>query len=254
MLYGRRHPSRKLTAYLHGELSPAESAAVRDHVAGCAACRRQARALERVVRLARDPVRPAVPAALDPPFVDLAARRRGMAGGARLAAAFAAAAAGALLVWRETTLLRPAGSGGTGIAGEAGTGPREAPLERAALRLHRERLRGTLAFDVCEGSPDEVRTWVCRESGLETQTPAGAGGGRACASLVTAAGAPAALVAFDSGPRRLTLLTARRQDLASPAAWPRSAVSLRDPATGVSLSAWADADQAFVLVGGAPGG
>ncbi len=108
-----------------------------------------------------------------------------------------------------------------------------------------------MAFDMCDGSADEVRSWVCRESGLETETPAGAREGRACASLVTAAGVPAALVAFDSRSRPLTLVTARREDLG--AGWPRRPMSLRDPESGVSLRTWTDADQAFVLVSGRPG-
>lgn len=238
MSFWKRHPSRKLTAYLHGELSARESQALLAHLSGCPGCEREARAIERVVALARDPVRPEMPGSLELPFRP-AQRRRTPA-----AARFAAAAAAALAL--AAVFLRPAPRKFAMTAAAA-------PLERAALRLHRERLRGELAFDMCDGSPDEVRTWVCREAGLETQTPAGARDGRACATLVTAAGAPAVLVAFDSGSRPMTLLTARRQDLSSTAGWPRSAVSVRDPATGVSLRAWADADQAFVLVGGGPG-
>ncbi len=240
----KRHPSRKLTAFVHGELPPLESAVLRKHLASCGSCERQARAIGRVVALARNPVRSEVPDLPMPRPTASALRRGPMPRAARL---LTAAAAAAFLV--AVALLRTTGPGSVGNPAL----PIAAPLERAALRLHRERLRGALAYDMCDGSADEVRTWVCRESGLETQTPAGARNARACASLVTAAGAPAALVAFDSGSRPLTLLTARRQDLASPAAWPRSAVATRDSATGVSLRAWADADQAFVLVTGGPG-
>ena len=57
----KRHPSRKLTAFVHGELPPLESAELRKHLASCGSCERQASAIGRVVALARDPVRPEVP-------------------------------------------------------------------------------------------------------------------------------------------------------------------------------------------------
>jgi anti-sigma factor RsiW len=236
------HPSRKLTSLVHGELSVAESTKVRTHLALCPDCGRRVRDIERVVALVRDPSRPEIPSGLTLPTVAPAARPN-RAGAALLAVA--AAAAAALILALVLVRRGPAARRETAAA-------ETAPFEKAAMRFHRERLRGELSFDMCDGSPDQVRTWACRESGLETQTPAGARDGPACASLVTAAGAPAVLVAFDSNSRPLTLVTARRQDLAR-TSWPRSPITMRDPASGVSLRAWTDADQAFVLVSGRPG-
>jgi hypothetical protein len=107
-----------------------------------------------------------------------------------------------------------------------------------------------LAFDMCDGASEQVRSWACRETGLETASGAEPQG-PACASRVTAAGAPAVLVAFDSTSHPETLVTARREDVSS-AQWPISPVSLRDPATGVSLRAWTEDGQAYVLVSGRP--
>jgi len=140
---------------------------------------------------------------------------------------------------------------GWGLRARAPHRPSPSPLATAALRIHRERLRGALAFELCDGSPQRVQSWICAEAGLET--PASVPwirGGDACAAIVDVAGEPAAVLAYDGRSAPMTMVTART-DAAGAGA--RPAARYRDPASGITLVTWFRSDQAFVLVSGTGG-
>jgi hypothetical protein len=134
--------------------------------------------------------------------------------------------------------------------------PRPAPaqprLVQAALRIHRERLAGAFGFDLCDGSAERVRQWVCAESGLDAPPPPSpAGGADECAAIVAAAGAPTAVLAWERASGPVTVLTARVSDLGieSRRGW-TAGKTFRDPKSGITLLAWRRSDQAFVLASG----
>ena len=116
----------ELSALLDGELTPEREAGVRAHVAGCAACRAELAALERVDPWLARVAAPAPSARLsDALHARIAAeavapRRRWLARPAALAA-WAAAAALALYfgVGRQRTPLAPEGAQGEGPLAEA---------------------------------------------------------------------------------------------------------------------------------------
>src|SRR5882724_7071789 len=92
------HPSRKLTAHVHGELSADESERVRTHLALCPDCRRRVGDIERVVALVRNPTRLAISVPISLPLAPVTRAKRTAA--ARLAVAVAGAAAAALILAR----------------------------------------------------------------------------------------------------------------------------------------------------------
>lgn len=206
--------------------------------------------LDAVRRALEDPERfPAPPGlaaridrALDAASGNRAGRkRRGFRAEWRLAAIAMAAIAVAVSI--RIPRREPAGRPST-LPLDAAVRPSSPPLIAAALRLHRERLRGSLSFDLCDRSPERIQRWVCAEAGLETPEPALPTGGEACAAIVEAAGEPAAVLAYERGAEPVTLLTARRRAAAAPARF-------RDPATGAILATWQRDGQQYVLVAGA---
>jgi hypothetical protein len=168
----------------------------------------------------------------------LEARR---AGPSRFIPVFLAAAAAAALAvaLRPRLARRPA--------------PAAPRLVEAALRIHRERLAGELGFELCDRSSERVRRWVCAESGLDSPSAASrsAVGADECAAIVDAAGAPAAVLAWERASGPVTVVTARVSDLGieTAAGW-AAGRTYRDPGSGITLLAWSRSDQAFVLASG----
>ena len=276
-----RHVTRDLTAFCHGELSPERTRLVEAHLADCARCRTALEEIRFGVALASHIEPAAAPASLwegvrarlDAPRPAAAQADRSAWPGVRRPAALAAAAALVLVVGAVALMLRlrpaPSGNEADVVVADSSTEQLElvtatdAPkaFESAARDLHRERLAGRLELDEVTASPDRLREWLREHAGFDlslavARPPEDAGRFRLLgAKVIRAAGARAALVAYDVDARPVTLVSAPLRDVPDPPQefHLRKKVAVRiDPERGLKTLTWGADGQAYVLVSDLP--
>lgn len=271
----RRHVSRKLSTYLHGELPRPEAEKVAGHLAQCAPCRRELEMIRAGVSLAQSLSPVEAPETLwqeiEQKVEALEHRawalergrlrlppwwrwRRGLIWGMRATMTFAL-----LLVALGAVLFRFVANPAVELRlakGEA------TEFEVAACQAHLLRTRGELPLDVESTTAHALHSWVRRHTGLSADVPSelrpAEDGSRfrlVGAKSIQAAGVGAALVAFEVDSRPITLLTARLKDLKNPPQVGESTkrVSFRfDSERGWKVLTWARDGQAYSMVSDLP--
>jgi hypothetical protein len=239
----------RLFAYAEGALDARESAAVRDHVAGCARCRSALRDLnDASIEAASLPVVAMPPARAERTRRALrAASRRPWRVGLRFAAAAATVLVVAVVaVWRPTA----------GLAFEPAAAP--ARLTAVAVDLHHRVERGELALDVRSDSARELRDWARAHTGrgvslaLDRTATEAARYVPAGAAAVPYEGEPAAAVVYRVDGRPVTLVVARDALAEELPRWGLvdKRVEVWRGASGETVFSWRNSGNAYALVSG----
>jgi len=258
-MLGFRHVTNELSAYYHGQLAPEEARRVAGHLEGCPDCRKEFAEIRAGAELAAHLSAAPAPDSLWPAIerrLDEAEPAPGVHGGLWQRPAFALTimllvAAAAVTTWypnRERLRL------------EAAAAP-PSTFEADARAAHHRRLAGELPFEFASTAPQALRGWVEQRSGIEVkiaQTRPAEDHGRfqlLGARIITAGGAPAAMIGYTIDARPVTLVTARLRDLrdAPRDPWFRKEISIRaEAATGEKTLTWATDGQAYVLISDLP--
>ena len=253
----RRHVVRELTAYRQNELTPPRARRVGDHLAGCAACRRELDEISFGIRLAEK-----LPATEAPDSVWLSVRdaldrsprhrfpHRAVLVGATVAAALVAAGLAWYFALREPLRV-------TETAGPVSR------LEAAAIEEHLRRSQGHIDWQIRTTDLAQLRRWVSESSALSVDEipvdrPAEDAGRLRIvgARLVRVDGATAAVIGYEMDSEPVTLATARLGDLRdAPHVAPFSKdVRYRlDRVHGYKVVTWGVSHKAYAMVSSLPG-
>lgn len=253
----RRHVVRELTAYRQNELPPLRARRVGEHLAGCAACRRELDEISFGIRLAEK-----LPAAEAPESVWASVRDaldrpsrprllpRAVLAGATVAVALAAAGLAWYFALREPLRV-------TETAGPVSR------LEAVAIEEHLRRIQGRIDWQIRTADLARLRRWVGESSGLSAdeipidRPPEDAGRLRIVgARLARVDGATAAVIGYEMDSEPVTLATARLGDLRdAPHVAPFSKdVRYRlDRAHGYKVVTWGVSHKAYAMVSRLPG-
>ena len=253
MTFSGTHVEERLTAFLDHELAGTEAAGVERHLDACGRCREAARSIERARLAARF-----VPDYPPPPGLARRLEQRLFAPPApvrrsyRLAFSMAVAAAAAAVIFISAAVERRRMAAPPVPAVEAAPDPLRA-FDQTALRLHRERIEGSLPFEICDSSRKAVSDWVCREAGLDLprsplKLERASLSGSECAAIVPEAGGRIAVVALEVGRRPVTLLTTRSRTAFGESAAEGRVTTRKDPATGLEVESWTSGGQAYAAV------
>jgi anti-sigma factor RsiW len=255
----RRHVVRELTAYRQNELPPLRAKRVGEHLAGCAACRRELDEISFGIRLAEklpvveapDSVWVSIRDALDRP-----SRRRPRFLPRRIfvGSIVVAALVAAGLAW-YFTLREP-----LRVTETAGPVSR---LEAVAIEEHLRRIQGRIDWQIRTADLARLRRWVGESSGLSAdeipiERPAEDAGRLRIvgARLARVDGAPAAVIGYEMDSEPVTLATARLGDLRdAPHVAPFSKdVRYRfDRVHGYKVVTWGVSHKAYAMVSSLPG-
>lgn len=253
----RRHVVRELTAYRQNELPPLRARRVGEHIAGCAACRRELDEISFGIRLAQklpaaeapDSVWVSVRDALDQP-----SRPRPLPRAVLVGATVTAALVAAGLAW-YFALREP-----LRVTETAGPVSR---LEAVAIEEHLRRIQGRIDWQIRTADLARLRRWVGESSGLSAdeipiERPAEDAGRLRIvgARLARVDGATAAVIGYEMDSEPVTLATARLGDLRdAPHVAPFSKdVRYRlDRAHGYKVVTWGVSHKAYAMVSRLPG-
>jgi anti-sigma factor RsiW len=253
----RRHVVRELSAYRQNELSPAQAKRVEEHLARCAACRRELDEIGFGIRLAEklplaeapETVWLAIRDGLDRPAPERSATRAILA-----TAAVVAALAAAGLAWyfgfreplRVTETADPASR-----------------LETVAIEEHLRRASGESNWQIRTADILRLQRWLHESSGLaadEIPVDRPTEDARRLqivgAKLARMDGATAAVIGYEMDSEPVTLATARLEDLSdAPHVAPFSKdVRYRfDRDHGYKVVTWGVAHKAYAMVSRLPG-
>jgi hypothetical protein len=255
MFFDRRHVEDRLTAFLDRELSVPAAEKVARHLDSCRQCLEAARSLKRVRVIARF-----VPEHPSPPGLSrrLESRMFSEPRHARPARrqVYSLAIGAVSLAVILVTAVHTGRKSFRAFPGIAAAPDKITAFDRTALRLHRERLEGSLSFEICDSSGKAVSDWLCREAGLDAPRPPITHGKNSvsageCAAIVPEAGRRIAVVALEVGRRPVTLLTARILGIAPEETRREGFVhTQRDAATGLEVESWVSGGQAYAAVSG----
>lgn len=253
----RRHVVRELTAYRQNELPPFRARRVGEHLAGCAACRRELDEISFGIRLAEklraaeapESVWVSVRDALDRP-----SRSRFLSRAVLVGATVAVALVAAGLAW-YFTLREP-----LRVTETAGPVSR---LEAVAIAEHFRRIQGRIDWQIRTTDLARLRRWVGESSGLSADEipidrPAEDAGRLRIvgARLARVDGATAAVIGYEMDSEPVTLATARLGDLRdAPHVAPFSKdVRYRlDREHGYKVVTWGVSHKAYAMVSRLPG-
>ena len=253
----RRHVVRELTAYRQNELPPLRARRVGEHLAGCAACRRELDEISVGIRLAEK-----LPAAEAPDSVwvsvrdalDRPSRSRFLPRAVLVGATVAVALVAAGLAW-YFTLREP-----LRVTETAGPVSR---LEAVAIAEHFRRIQGRIDWQIRTTDLARLRRWVGESSGLSADEipidrPAEDAGRLRIvgARLARVDGATAAVIGYEMDSEPVTLATARLGDLRdAPHVAPFSKdVRYRlDREHGYQVVTWGVSHKAYAMVSRLPG-
>lgn len=253
----RRHVVRELTAYRQNELPPLRARRVGEHIAGCAACRRELDEISFGIRLAQK-----LPAAEAPDSVwvsvrdalDRPSRPRPLPRAVLVGATVTAALVAAGLAW-YFALREP-----LRVTETAGPVSR---LEAVAIEEHLRRIQGRIDWQIRTADLARLRRWVGESSGLSAdeipiERPAEDAGRLRIvgARLARVDGATAAVIGYEMDSEPVTLATARLGDLRdAPHVAPFSKdVRYRlDRAHGYKVVTWGVSHKAYAMVSRLPG-
>ncbi|HSE64235.1 MAG TPA: zf-HC2 domain-containing protein [Thermoanaerobaculia bacterium] len=253
----RRHVVRELTAYRQNELPPLRARRVGEHLAGCAACRRELDEISFGIRLAEK-----LPAAEAPDSVwvsvrdalDRPSRSRFLPRAVLVGATVAVALVAAGLAW-YFTLREP-----LRVTETAGPVSR---LEAVAIAEHFRRIQGRIDWQIRTTDLARLRRWVGESSGLSADEipidrPAEDAGRLRIvgARLARVDGATAAVIGYEMDSEPVTLATARLGDLRdAPHVAPFSKdVRYRlDREHGYKVVTWGVSHKAYAMVSRLPG-
>lgn len=253
----RRHVVRELTAYRQNELPPLRAKRVGEHLAGCAACRRELDEISFGIRLAQK-----LPAAEAPDSVwvsvrdalDRPSRPRFLPRAVLVGATVTATLVAAGLAW-YFALREP-----LRVTETAGPVSR---LEAVAIEEHLRRIQGRIDWQIRTADLARLRRWVGESSGLSAdeipiERPAEDAGRLRIvgARLARVDGATAAVIGYEMDSEPVTLATARLGDLRdAPHVAPFSKdVRYRlDRAHGYKVVTWGVSHKAYAMVSRLPG-
>jgi anti-sigma factor RsiW len=252
-----RHVVRELSAFLQNELPPLRAKRVGEHLAGCAACRRELDEISFGIRLAEklpaaeapDSVWVSVRDALDRPSRPRILPRAVLVGATAAAALFAAGLAWYFALREPLRVTEASGP----VSG----------LEAVAIEEHLRRIQGRMDWQIRTADLARLRRWVGESSGLSAdeipiERPAeDAGRLRVVgARLAPVDGATAAVIGYEMDSEPVTLATARLRDLRdAPHVAPFSKdVRYRlDREHGYKVVTWGVSHKAYAMVSRLPG-
>lgn len=253
----RRHVVRELTAYRQNEIPPLRARRVGEHLAGCAACRRELDEISFGIRLAEklptaeapDSVWISVRDALDRPSRHRFPPRAVLVG-ATVAAALVAAGLAWYFALREPLRVTET------------DGP-VSRLEAVAIEEHLRRSQGHIDWQIRTTDLAQLRKWVSESSALSADEipvdrPAEDAGRLRIvgATLARVDGATAAVIGYEMDSEPVTLATARLGDLRdAPHVAPFSKdVRYRfDRVHGYKVVTWGVSHKAYAMVSRLPG-
>jgi anti-sigma factor RsiW len=249
------HVSRELSAYCQDQLSPERSARVAEHLRDCAACRAELEEVSFGIRLAeRLPVAPA-PDGIWSSVADGFASEGSAVGARRFrawglaAAVLVAVAAGVAwyVILRQPLDLHPA------VAGPSA-------FELATIAAHEERGPGETGWELRTTDIARLRSWVRASSDLTAddipirRPSEDAGHLRVVGARIARVGdATAAVIGYEMDAERVTLATARIDDLSDPPAegvFSKNVSYRIDSAHGYRVLTWGVGRHAYVMVTG----
>jgi anti-sigma factor RsiW len=248
---------RELTAYRQNELPPLRAKRVGEHLAGCAACRRELDEISFGIRLAEklpaaeapDSVWVSVRDALDRPSRPRFLPRRILVGSIVVAALFAAGLAWYFALREPLRVTETAGP--------------VSRLEAVAIEEHLRRIQGRIDWQIRTADLARLRRWVGESSGLSAdeipiERPAEDAGRLRIvgARIARVDGATAAVIGYEMDSEPVTLATARLGDLRdAPHVAPFSKdVRYRlDRVHGYKVVTWGVSHKAYAMVSRLPG-
>jgi putative zinc finger protein len=254
-----RHVSRDLSAYRDGQLPPARSRRVEEHLARCGDCRRALDDISFGMRLATRLPLSEAPDSVWPALRDRLERPSARRSPARLLVPAAALSGAVLLalVW-YVALRNP-------LHVTQNDRP-PSRLETIAIEEHLRRLTGESEWQIRTSEIPRLRQWVRDSTPMtadEIPVERAPGDdrrlhivGARLARVGGAAGAVAAVIGYEVDSEPVTLATARLNDLPDP---PDAAVFSKDvryrfdPAHGYKVVTWGVAHKAYAMVSRLPG-
>jgi anti-sigma factor RsiW len=253
----RRHVVRELSAYRQNELSPDRAKRVEEHLAQCAACRRELDDVTFGIRLAEK-----LPVGEAPESVWLEIRRSLDRRAPRLSptravwvtATGVAAVVAAGLAW-YFGLREP-------LRVTENVGP-VSHLEAVAIEEHLRRVTGSIHWQIRTADLPRLRRWVNESSGLSADEipvdrPAEDAGRLRIvgAKLARVNGATAAVIGYEMDSEPVTLATARLGDLRDAphvAPFAKDVLYRFDRAHGYKVVTWGVSHKAYAMVSRLPG-
>lgn len=253
----RRHVVRELSAYRQDELSPDRARYVEQHLARCAACRRELDEIAFGIRLAEKLSIAEAPESLWLEIrdgLDRRAPRASLTNPVFVTAAVLAVVLGTGLAWylgfREPLRV-------TETAGPVSR------LEAVAIEEHLRRMSGSIDWQIRTADLAQLRRWVHESSGLSAneipldRPSEDAGRLRIVgAKLARVNGATAAVIGYEMDSEPVTLATARLGDLGDPphvAPFSKDVLYRLDRAHGYKVVTWGVSHKAYAMVSRLPG-